>query len=147
VDDEPINLMVLEQMVEVLGHQAVAVASAAEALERLQSEAFDVVLTDIHMPDMDGVELLRRLRRLPPPAGDTPVIAVTADVMSRHAQEYRELGFAGVMAKPLIMSTMERLLTAAGRPGERRFEASGLGRGYTREERAWLGGGGPNPAR
>jgi hypothetical protein len=93
------------------------------------------------------VELLRRLRRLPPPAGDTPVIAVTADVMSRRAQEYRELGFASVMAKPLIMTTLQRLLVAAAKPGERRFEASGLGRGYTREERAWLGGGGPNSAR
>lgn len=147
VDDEPINLMVLEQMVEVLGHQAVAVASAAQALERLQAEAFDVVLTDIHMPEIDGVEMLARLRRLPSPACETPVIAVTADVMTRHAQEYRRLGFAGVMAKPLILPTLERLLiSAVARPGERRFEASGLGRGYSREELAWLSAAGGRKA-
>jgi hypothetical protein len=141
VDDEPINLLVLRQMVEALGHQAVAVATATEALARLRAGTFDVVLADIHMPEIDGVELVRRLRRLPSPVCETPVIAVTADVMTRRAQEYRELGFAGVMAKPLIMAVLERqLAAAAARPSERRFEASGLGRGYTREERAWLGG-------
>lgn len=141
VDDEPINLLVLQQMVEVLGHQAVAVASATEALARLQAEPFDVVLADIHMPEVDGVEMLRRLQRLPPPICDLPVIAVTADVMTRQEQDYRELGFAAVMAKPLILPILERLLTGATvRPAERRFEASGLGRGYSREERDWLAG-------
>jgi CheY-like chemotaxis protein len=142
VDDEPINLLVLQQMVETLGHQAVAAASAVEALAWLERETFDAVLTDIHMPEVDGVEMLRRLRALPPPTCDLPVIAVTADVMSRQEHDYRELGFAGVMAKPLILPVLERQLAtaAAAQPAERRFEASGLGRGYSREERAWLRG-------
>jgi len=142
VDDEPINLMVLEQMVEALGHQAVAVACAADALERIQAEPFDAVLADIHMPEIDGVEMLRRIRLLASPLCEAPVIAVTADVMSRDAQDYRELGFAGVMAKPLIMPVLQRVLAgvAAG-PGLRRFEACGFGKGYSREERAWLSSG------
>lgn len=142
VDDEPINLMVLEQMVEALGHQAVAVACAADALDLLQAEPFDVVLADIHMPEIDGIEMLRRIRLFAPPACAVPVVAVTADVMSRCAQDFQNLGFDGVMAKPLIMPVLQRVLTgvAAG-PGERRFEASGFGKGYSREERAWLGGG------
>jgi CheY-like chemotaxis protein len=146
VDDEPINLMVLEQMVETLGYETVAVASAAEALARLQAEPFDAVLADIHMPEIDGVEMLRRMRAMPAPICAMPVIAVTADVMSRREHEYRELGFAAVMAKPLILPTLQRVLASAvGKPSERSFEASGLGKGYSREERAWLRDGGPLP--
>jgi len=142
VDDEPINLMVLDQMVEALGHQAVAASCAADALDRLRAEPFDAVLADIHMPDIDGVEMLRRIRALSPPMRDIPVVAVTADVMTRAAQDYRDLGFAAVMAKPLIMPVLQRvLLGLSAGPGAGRFEASGLGKGYSRQERAWLRGG------
>jgi CheY-like chemotaxis protein len=148
VDDEPINLMVLEQMVEALGHEAVAVASAAEALTRLAAERFDAVLADIHMPEIDGVELLRRIRSLPAPTCDVPVIAVTADVMSRREHEYRELGFAAVMAKPLILPTLERVLASAvAQPAERGFQSSGLGKGYSQAERDWLRDGGKGKRR
>lgn len=143
VDDDGINLLVLEQMLSALGHAAVAVTSAAEALERLDQEAFDLVLADIHMPDVDGVEMLRRIRARTDAMRDIPVVAVTADVMTRREHHYRELGFAAVMAKPLLMPTLARVLASVSAPaGARGFASSGLGRGYSNEERAWLREGG-----
>jgi CheY-like chemotaxis protein len=61
---------------------------------------FDLVFMDINMPEMDGMEATRRIRALPSQAAATPVIALTADVMSHQRQSYRMAGMDGVVAKP-----------------------------------------------
>ena len=124
VDDDPVNLIVMQHLLEALGHRATGVASAADALRRLHEERFEAVLTDIHMPDIGGVELLDRLQDSNSPP---PVIAVTADVMTRTAEDFERLGFTGAVAKPLLLGAIEQALENAGRPpGRRRFAASGL---------------------
>jgi CheY-like chemotaxis protein len=143
IDDNAMNLLVLDQMLAALGHQTVAVASAKEALVLMAQESFDLVISDIHMPEVDGVEFLRRVRASDGPNRDLPVIAVTADVMSRREDEYRELGFAAVAAKPLLMPSLERLLnTARAAVDNEAFASAGLKSGYTDEDRVWLRAGG-----
>lgn len=84
--------------------------------------------TDIHMPSPDGVAFLQHLRA--EGRQDLPVIAVTADVMSRTADDYRGLGFAAAIAKPLKFEGLQAALTDAARPpAERRFTAFGFARG------------------
>jgi CheY-like chemotaxis protein len=126
VDDDKVNLLVLDQLLSMLGHAPTGVGTAMEALDLLDHEAFDLVLTDIHMPELTGVDLLqtcrRRLGRQAP-----PMVAVTADVMSRCGDDYRELGFAGVIAKPLMADALTRMLAAASQPAaERTFASAGL---------------------
>jgi CheY-like chemotaxis protein len=104
VDDDPMNLRVVEEILGAFGHTSVRAASGVEALERLAEQPFDVVLMDIHMPGMSGIETLRCLRALPGPAAATPVIALTADVISRRPDEYRALGFQDYVAKPILVS-------------------------------------------
>jgi CheY-like chemotaxis protein len=126
VDDDSINLLVLDQLLSMLGHAPTGVATAVEALELLEGQAFDLVLTDVHMPELSGLDLLEACRKR---LGDRapPVVAVTADVMSRREHEYRDLGFAGVITKPLIVEDLTGMLASATRPAaERAFAAAGL---------------------
>lgn len=101
VDDNAVNLMVLDQILSTFGHQVSKAASGHEALDRLSVAAFDLVLMDIQMPGMTGIEALTALRGAPGPNQDTPVIAVTADVLTRDHKAYVDLGFDGQVSKPV----------------------------------------------
>jgi CheY-like chemotaxis protein len=104
VDDDPMNLRVVQEILGAFGHQAVMACSGREALERLAQEDFDIALLDIHMPGMSGIEVVERLRAAPGPERDTPVIALTADVYSRRPAEYLALGFNDFVSKPILVS-------------------------------------------
>jgi CheY-like chemotaxis protein len=91
----------------------VAVASGAAALERLAREPFDLVLMDMQMPGMDGLETTRRIRALADPArAATPVVAVTANAMAGDERRCREAGMNGYLTKPVdgatLLATVER---------------------------------------
>lgn len=103
-DDDPMNLRVVEEILSAFGHNAVKAASGAEALAHLSQQAFDVVLMDIHMPGMSGIEVVERLRASPGPERSTPVIALTADIVTRRPEEYLALGFNDFVAKPILVS-------------------------------------------
>lgn len=122
VDDDPMNLRVVQEILTAFGHTAVMATSGREALEHLGAEAFDVVLMDIHMPEMTGIEVVERLRASVGPERNTPVIALTADVLSRRPQEYVALGFNDFVSKPILVSgLMASLQRAAGRLTPRRL--------------------------
>jgi CheY-like chemotaxis protein len=104
VDDDPMNLRVVQEILGAFGHQAVMACSGREALERLAHEDFDIALLDIHMPGMSGIEVVERLRASPGPERATPVIALTADVYSRRPAEYLALGFNDFVSKPILVS-------------------------------------------
>ena len=116
VDDDPMNLRVVEEILSAFGHNAVKVSSGAEALGQLSRQVFDVVLMDIHMPGMGGIEVLDRLRLSGGPSRDTPVIALTADIASRRPEEYLGLGFCDFVAKPILVSGLiQAVVRAASR--------------------------------
>jgi two-component system sensor histidine kinase EvgS len=117
IDDDPVNRLVLGEMLAALGHHPTSAATGDEALEQLQQQTFDAVLTDIHMPGMDGVALREHVGRLHP---ELAVFAVTADVMTRSQSEYETLGFAGVLTKPLSLANLSGMLALARRPRHRR---------------------------
>lgn len=106
VDDDPMNLRVVQEILAAFGHQTVAACGGAEALERLAVEPVDIVLLDIHMPGMTGIEVIRRLRESHGPQASVPVIALTADVYSRRPAEYIALGFNDFVAKPILVSAL-----------------------------------------
>lgn len=112
VDDEPVNRLVLGRMVEYFGAHAVEVESAAQALEVLAAQVVDVVLMDIHMPLMTGIQAVERLRATPGPNAEVPVVAVTGDT-TRTCREYIALGFDGYANKPVSLADVERMLQAS----------------------------------
>lgn len=106
VDDEAMNLVVVKEILSAFGHSAEQAWSGAEALERLAKRRYDVVLMDIHMPQMSGIEAVARLRALEGPNQETPVIALTADAVSRGLPEYLSLGFSDFVTKPILVSRL-----------------------------------------
>jgi signal transduction histidine kinase/ActR/RegA family two-component response regulator len=100
-DDNPINQAVARAILEAAGCNVEAVADGAQALERLRIEAFDVVLMDVHMPVMDGIEAVGRLRDGQAGPPDVPVVALTADAMPGEEARLKALGFDALQHKPV----------------------------------------------
>jgi len=116
VDDHPVNLMIVEQMLASFGHQIAKASSGAEALKALGAEPFDLLISDIQMPEMGGVEVLQRLRGGTGPNRNIPAIALTADVTSGDRSHYLDRGFTDHSAKPIqiadLLAAMARALDA-----------------------------------
>jgi CheY-like chemotaxis protein len=100
-DDNPINLAVARAVLEAAGAAIDTAGNGAEALERLRVEAFDLVLLDVHMPLMDGVEAVGRIRDGQAGRADVPVIALTADAMAGEEARLKSLGFDALQHKPV----------------------------------------------
>jgi CheY-like chemotaxis protein len=111
VDDDALNLRVVEEILKAFGHVAVAASSGLEALEHLRHQAFDLVLLDIHMPGMTGIDVLKQLRAATGPERATPVIALTADVFTLRPDEYLQLGFNDFVSKPILVSGLLAAIT------------------------------------
>ncbi len=115
MDDVPLNLQVLQDILSTFGLTAVMAASGVEALDQLRHETFDVVLMDILMPEMDGLEVFRHLRAADGPSQHTPVIALSADAVSRSREAYLALGFADFLAVPISIPDLLNSLLRATR--------------------------------
>ena len=111
------NLRVVREILTAFGHTSRQALSGHEALDHLGREAFDVVLMDIHMPAMSGIEVVRKLRASVGPERLVPVIALTADVLSRTKAEYLALGFNDFVSKPILVSRLiQSIARAASTP-------------------------------
>jgi PAS domain S-box-containing protein len=122
IEDNPVNQEVIGQMLRALGCQVQVSASALEGLKALCERRFDLVLMDIQMPGMDGVEALNWFRRsrsgrfnfLTPT--ETPVIAVTANALGGDEERFLELGFDDYLSKPFRQSQLLAMLSKRLRP-------------------------------
>jgi PAS domain S-box-containing protein len=101
VEDNPTNRMIAVKLLETLGAAASTAHEGLDGVERARTGAYDLILMDIQMPGIDGVEAARRIRALGGEAGRTPIIALTANVMAHQTRAYREAGMDGVVSKPL----------------------------------------------
>jgi PAS domain S-box-containing protein len=113
VEDNPVNQEVIAQTLAQLGCRVRLAASALAGLQALQDERFDLVMFDIHMPGMDGMEALSRFRRTvggrTPPS--TPVVAVTANALSGDETKLLRHGFDDYLPKPFRQSHLLAMLT------------------------------------
>lgn len=102
VDDDVVNLRVLSELLGAVGVQVTTADSGAEGLEVLASRPFDLLLLDIHMPNMNGFDVLQALRASEGPNRNVPAIALTAD-LSRDEAGYQACGFDGFLPKPVTL--------------------------------------------
>lgn len=103
VDDNPANLDLILYLLRAFGHRADGFSDALAAYETARTGKYDLVLTDILMPGIDGYELVRRLRLDDRFA--TPVVAVTALAMTGDKERIAGAGFDGCITKPIDPQT------------------------------------------
>ncbi len=101
VDDNSINRKVSRSFLEHAGLDVTEAVDGRDALKTLEREPFDIVLMDIHMPILDGVEAFKRLRESEYPNRHVPVVALTADSMRGDREKFIAKGFDGYVSKPV----------------------------------------------
>lgn len=113
VDDNPVNLTVLATMLERLGHEVQCAAGGEEAVALAAERRFDVVLMDVHMPDVDGLEATRRIRGAEPADRRVPIFALTASPDAEHRTLIEEADMDGLLGKPISFQELDRALHSA----------------------------------
>ncbi len=117
VEDNPTNRLVATAMLKQLGAEVETADDGAQGLAAVERSDFDLIFMDIQMPVMDGVEATRRIRALPSPKGETPIVATTANVMPEQLTTYAQSGINGVVAKPIspqaLLAEVARVAEAA----------------------------------
>ncbi|WP_019938482.1 MHYT domain-containing protein [Bordetella sp. FB-8] len=108
-DDVPQNLKLATLMLEEVGHRVTTAANGAQAVDRFKEGYFDLVLMDVHMPQVNGLDAARRIRSFEsemPSRSSVPIIALTASVMAEDQRTARAAGMDGFAVKPLDSSQL-----------------------------------------
>lgn len=116
VEDSPLNQMLVTAILAQAGHRADTANNGLEAVMAAQAGGYDLILMDLSMPEMDGLTATRLLRDLPGPAGQVPVVAMTADTDEADRVRCQDAGMNDHVAKPvdrvLLLETVEKWLRA-----------------------------------
>ena len=118
VEDNPVNQLLAVRLIEKLGHSAAAASNGRDALAALQKEPFDLALMDVQMPDMDGFEVTRAIRRREQTSGvHLPIIAMTAHAMQGDRELCLTAGMDGYISKPINRNDLFAAVRSASRKG------------------------------
>lgn len=119
IEDDDDTREVLSLGLTLYGAEVVPVASAAEAMAALERARPDVILSDIGLPDQDGLELMRHVRQLPPARGGrVPAVGLTAFTLCDDMETAARAGFQCHFRKPVETGTLFETLANLGRGGE-----------------------------
>jgi CheY-like chemotaxis protein len=122
VEDNATNRMIATKLLQSLGATVETAADGYIGVEAAARGGFDLILMDVQMPGIDGLEATRRIRALDGPVAQTPIVALTANVLAHQRQTYLDAGMDGVVGKPLSPTTLvgeiARLSAPAEQPGE-----------------------------
>lgn len=113
VDDHPANRDLLRIMLQAADCDTSEACDGQEAVCAASTGAFDLVLMDVRMPVMDGLAATRAIRALAPPAGETPILAVTAEAMPEDAARCLAAGMDGHLAKPVTQAKLYAAIDVA----------------------------------
>jgi CheY-like chemotaxis protein len=112
VDDSKLQLKCIKQMLAAAGHEVIATSSGRTAVRHLASEPFDLVVSDLYMPEPDGFEIMQAVRALPRPI---PLIVMSANSLACDVfRDARAFGAAAVLNKPFqaekLVATVDAVL-------------------------------------
>lgn len=115
-EDSSIIINLTKNVLAFENYQMKAARNGKQVLEFLEKEDFDLILMDISMPVMDGVECLRQIRNHPDPVkSKLPVIAISGNIRNYTLEEFRKLGFDDFIQKPLdydkVLATVKKFLS------------------------------------
>lgn len=109
VDDSPSVREMVSALLVSLGHQTHHASDGVEALEEVEKRVFDAVITDYHMPNMDGIELIRELRKLAR-FKSKPILVLSTEMDPGVKQAAKDAGATGFGHKPLDVERFESLI-------------------------------------
>ena len=116
-EDNAVNAAVARRLVEKAGHRVTHVWNGAEALRALEAQPYDLVLMDVQMPELDGLEATRRLRARETGTGaHQHVVAMTANAMKSDEVACREAGMDEFLTKPVDVKKLREMLERLARP-------------------------------
>ena len=112
-EDNPVNQRLVEALLQKLGCRVEMVSDGRAAVERFSAEAFDLVLLDCYMPELDGFSAAREIRVLEQQRSGrrTPIAALTASVLQRDADRCHDAGMDGVLTKPISLEALAQTLS------------------------------------
>ena len=134
-EDNRINQQVIERMLQTAGHAVTLVGNGEQALDALEADSFDVVLMDVNMPVMDGLDAVKLHRFATGGRDPTPFVALTADATDETRRQCDDAGVAAFVTKPVdmeeLLALVDRLagakppISATSGPGRRRTSGAG----------------------
>ena len=114
-EDNQINQLIASNMLESAGHKVDVVSNGVEAVQAIETDAYDLVLMDIFMPEMDGINATRKIREIPGAVSKIPIIALTANAMAGERDKCLAAGMNEVVSKPFdIEHLVERMKHCIG---------------------------------
>ncbi len=104
-------MMLIRELLRRRGHNVVEVTNGTDAVKVMAQRRFDLLLTDIHMPGMDGIEAAREIRKTEEAAGTprVPIVALTADALETGKRACQEAGMDGFLTKPVDPAELEEM--------------------------------------
>ncbi len=117
IEDNPANLELMTYLLKAFGHEPVEARDGVEGLAVARREQLDLIICDVHLPKLDGYEVIRELKRQPALRG-IPTIAVTALAMVGDRDKVLAAGFDGYIAKPITPETFVDEVKTFLRPGQ-----------------------------
>jgi len=114
-EDNPVNQMVTMRMLQKMGCQADLASDGPSAIRSLETNTYDIVLMDLSMPEIDGLEATRRIRRMPYAKSCVPIVALTASASADVRSRCLEAGMNDYLSKPIEVQALRRALDRWGR--------------------------------
>jgi CheY-like chemotaxis protein/HPt (histidine-containing phosphotransfer) domain-containing protein len=131
-EDNPVNQTLAMRILERLGHKVQVANNGTEALGRAQAEEFDVILMDVQMPEMDGLEATAAIRHAEAGTGKhVPIVAMTAHAMKGDREKCLSAGMDGYLSKPIRIDELKQAMSeiektrSMGQSSEHSFRAIG----------------------
>ncbi|HEY7302803.1 MAG TPA: response regulator [Bryobacteraceae bacterium] len=106
VEDNSINRVVIQRMLERLGHRVEMATDGDTAIRRVQEIQYDLLLMDVNMPGLDGLQATRQIRALPAVQANVPIIALTASAMVNDRRDCLDAGMNDYLSKPISMDAL-----------------------------------------
>jgi two-component system, sensor histidine kinase len=110
VEDHELNQMLVAEMLAQLGHRTELVGDGQEAVAAVQARRYDLVLMDVQMPRMDGLEATKAIRALGSPASAVPIVALTANALAGYRDTYLSAGMDDYVSKPIQREALIAML-------------------------------------
>ncbi|MDH3761169.1 MAG: response regulator [Gammaproteobacteria bacterium] len=125
-EDNAINQKVVQRLLQKFGYRSDVVANGLEALNVLERQHYDLILMDLHMPEMDGLEAAGKIQQRFSPTQGPRIVAMTANVLPGDRDACREVGMQDFLAKPINLDHLYRILENANASFEHEIPSNGV---------------------